>query len=133
MSTQVRESSSEKERDAKFPVSPDAFSPESSSRKHPDPGDAVDETTHLGEAASTPGWEAPRPAPRGARAPLLGHASFPARDRRELSPRLWRTQADGGLGRPRGESPERLIQLYPWHLARREEKAQLVLFSSRLK
>lgn len=82
------ECSSEKERDAKFPVppAPRAFSPAPSSRKHPDRGDAAAATTHLGEAASIPGWEAPRPAPRGARAPRFGHASFPARDRLELSP-----------------------------------------------
>lgn len=86
----MRESSSEKERDAKFPVPPVAFSPAQSSRRHRGRRDVAAATTHLGEAASTPGSEAPRPAPRGARAPWLGHASFPARDRRELSPRLLR-------------------------------------------
>lgn len=83
----ARESSSEKERHAKFPAPPGALSPAPGSR-HPDSRDAAAAaaTTHLGEAASIPGWEAPRPTPRGARAPRLGHASFPARDRLELSP-----------------------------------------------
>lgn len=77
-SVPARESSSEKETDAKFPV-PKCVRPRAELPQTPDRGDAAAASTHLGEAASTPGWEAARPAPRGGRAPRLRHASFPAR------------------------------------------------------
>lgn len=128
----VRESPSEKERDAKFLVTSAAFSPAPSSHKYRDRRDAARPpltwlARHLPAAGRLRGRLRWAPG-------LSGSAAHPSPPRLAPAQPFGPANADGGLGRPRRESPERLIQLYPWYLSkRREEKAQLVLFSSRFK
>lgn len=101
----VREPSSEKRKGCKAPA-PGRVCPRRAFR-HPIAETRRRRRPPPGRGSTTLGWEAPRPVSAGAWVSWLGHASFPAGDWARAKP--WRIQADGGLGCPHGESPERLV------------------------